>query len=49
MSFLLDETETLLNRRAFLKGGLTLSASALISVSSVTPAFALPGAWSLQC
>ncbi len=43
MSFLLDETETLLNRRAFLKGGLTLSASALISVSSVTPAFALPG------
>lgn len=39
---LLSPVETLLERRSFLKSGLTLSMSALISVSSVKPALALP-------
>lgn len=43
MSFLLSECEALLSRRSVLKGGLTLSMSALISVSNFKPAMALPG------
>lgn len=43
MSFLLSDCEALLSRRSVLKGGLTLSMSALISVSNFKPALALPG------
>ncbi|MDY0030061.1 MAG: DUF882 domain-containing protein [Pseudobdellovibrionaceae bacterium] len=48
MSFLDSGTESLLSRRSFLTGGLTLSMSALISVSA-KPALALPsgGAYSV--
>ncbi|HPQ50488.1 MAG: DUF882 domain-containing protein [Alphaproteobacteria bacterium] len=41
MSFLDSGSESLLSRRSFLKGGLTLSMSALIS-ASVKPALAMP-------
>ena len=45
MSFFLSgsESEFLPGRRSFLKGGMTLSASALLSVTAVSPALALPG------
>ena len=43
MSFLLPDSDALLSRRSVLKGGLTLSMSALISVASFKPALALPG------
>lgn len=43
MFFSNSETGSLLSRRSFLTGGLTLSASALISVASAKPALALPG------
>lgn len=39
---LLSSIEALMERRTFLKSGLTLSMSALLSVGSVTPALALP-------
>ena len=39
---LLSPVEALLERRTFLKSGLTLSMAAAISVGSVTPALALP-------
>lgn len=42
MSFLISDCEALLSRRSVLKGGLTLSMSALISAASFKPAFALP-------
>jgi uncharacterized protein YcbK (DUF882 family) len=42
MSFQLPDCEELLSRRSFLKGGMTLSMSALISVSAFKPAFAVP-------
>lgn len=43
MSMLFSNCEALLSRRSVLKGGLTLSMSALISVSAFKPAFAIPG------
>jgi uncharacterized protein YcbK (DUF882 family) len=42
MSLHLLENESLTSRRTFLKTGLTLSLSALVSVGSVKPALALP-------
>ena len=42
MSFLDLHTETLLSRRSFLKGGMTLSLSAMVSVSAVKPVLAMP-------
>lgn len=39
---LLPSVDTLVERRTFLKTGLTLSAAAVLSVGSVTPALALP-------
>lgn len=50
MSFLISDCEELLSRRSFLKGGLTLSMSALISVSMFKPvaAFAGNGAYSVS-
>lgn len=38
----MSDCEALLSRRSVLKGGLTLSMSAMISVASFKPAFALP-------
>ena len=43
MSFNLSDCEALLSRRSVLKGGLTLSMSALISVSAFKPAMAMAG------
>ncbi len=43
MSMLFSNCDALLSRRSVLKGGLTLSMSALISVSAFKPAFAIPG------
>lgn len=42
MSITIPDCEALLSRRSVLKGGLTLSLSAMISVSSFKPALALP-------
>ncbi len=42
MSFLISDCEALLSRRSVLKGGLTLSMSAMLSVASFKPALALP-------
>jgi uncharacterized protein YcbK (DUF882 family) len=43
MSFLISDCEALLSRRSVLKGGLTLSMSALMSVSSFKPVMAFAG------
>lgn len=50
MSFLDSGTEALLSRRSFLKGGMTLSLSAMISVSAIKPVLAMPsdGAYSVS-
>lgn len=43
MSFKMSDCDALLSRRSVLKGGLTLSLSALISVSSFEPVMAMAG------